>query len=550
MLTYLCIPWVALVVVACGSANRQPVYQPGAIESQFMAEIALQRQEYRIAAQEYVRVAQRSDDVMYARRATEFSFEYGLDAYALAGAQRWVELDPGSRRAHEYLGRLYVRRNLLDPAFDSLSIAMGPVADRREYEYAALALDLADSTPAARALEIFTRFAVAAPDDAGLKRTQASLALRADEADRAVEYARNAVQLAPGWPAARFMLANALLAAGDSSSAFEQIAFAVEASPGLESELEFVRLLNDAGQAEEALDRLARMNDRYPNEAALVRVRASTYQLLGDNSAALIDYQQLIANGFYVDEALWQMGRIAFEQGDYAAAINYFQAVRSGPWQMPALIARASAYQRGGDMQSGLAVLDEFVADNPQKLVDTLTTRSAILLEGGETAAAMATLDEALEYRPWDIGLWMSKGDLLDREGEHRGAIDAFRQAYALAPDNAYTLNALGYTLANRTRDYDEALELIRQAVDKNPDSPAFMDSMGWVLFKKRQYEQAQVWLERAYGLLPDPEIAAHLGELYWRRKQRDEAQEIWGQASELFPGNPVLEETMQRFTQ
>jgi predicted negative regulator of RcsB-dependent stress response len=73
---------------------------------------------------------------------------------------------------------------------------------------------------------------------------------------------------------------------------------------------------------------------------------------------------------------------------------------------------------------------------------------------------------------------------------------------------------------------------------------------MGWVLFKQKNFDEARLWLQRAYEMLNDPEIAAHLGEALWRSKDREAAQAIWGDAAERFPNNQTLGETMRRYKQ
>ncbi len=533
-----------------GGPGRLGVYQPGAIESQLMAEVALQRGEYRIAAQEYVRVAQRSDDPDSAQRATEFAYDYGLDAYALTAAERWVRLEPESRLAHGYLGRLYVRRNALDRAFTSLDIALGPAEDRLEFEYAGLAADLAEHAPASRAQQIFARFAQQSPANPGVLRAWASLAAQAGDLDTAVELARQTSALAPAWQPARIMLANLLLAAGDKSSAFEQMAFAVEANPGLDMELEFIRLLNQADETDEALERLARLDIRFPSDPDLIRVRARTYMIGDEFDLAIDDYLYLLDNGFFIDESLWELGRMAFDQEDYGAAAGYFQRIHTGAWQLPARLARATAYQQMGDSVAALGTLDSYVERYPQQRVDTLSTRAQLLLDAGKPDEALETLDLALEYRPWSVGFWLEKGNLLEQMEQYRKAIAAFRRAYEFAPEEPLTLNALGYTLANRTRKYAEAETYIARALEKEPDSPAIIDSMGWVLLKQKEYSAAQKYLERAHKLMDDPEIAAHLGEVLWRQKDRDAAREIWADALEKFPESEVLTETMRRLDQ
>ena len=117
-----------------------------------------------------------------------------------------------------------------------------------------------------------------------------------------------------------------------------------------------------------------------------------------------------------------------------------------------------------------------------------------------------------------------------------------------LEPDNAHALNALGYTLADRTDRYSEALVYIEKALALKPEDPAILDSMGWVHYRLGNLEQAERYLRRALEQVMDGEIAAHLGEVLWQQGRRDEAREVWQSAVEAGSDNPVLERTMQRF--
>ena len=46
----------------------------------------------------------------------------------------------------------------------------------------------------------------------------------------------------------------------------------------------------------------------------------------------------------------------------------------------------------------------------------------------------------------------------------------------------------------------------------------------------------------------PDPEIAAHLGEVLWVQGIKEEAKEVWQSALKNHPDNEVLISTMKRF--
>ena len=165
----------------------------------------------------------------------------------------------------------------------------------------------------------------------------------------------------------------------------------------------------------------------------------------------------------------------------------------------------------------------------------------------GRIDAALDQVAMAIEYHPWDANLWMYRGGIYEQKGQLDASVDAFRTAYGLEPESATVLNALGYTMTNATRDYEEAQGYISRALEKEPDNPAIMDSMGWVLYMQAEVDEARPWLERAYALMPDPEVAAHLGEVKWTQGEEDAAIEIWTEALQIDPDNPVLNETVNR---
>jgi Flp pilus assembly protein TadD len=123
------------------------------------------------------------------------------------------------------------------------------------------------------------------------------------------------------------------------------------------------------------------------------------------------------------------------------------------------------------------------------------------------------------------------------------------RRLLALQPGNADALNALGYTLADRTKDQAEALTLIEKALTLKPDEPAIIDSLGWVQYRLGHLKEAVDRLRTAYAKQPDPEIAAHLGEVLWVSGDKDEARKIWAQGQKKDAKNKVLLETIKRLT-
>ncbi|MCY1417163.1 putative PEP-CTERM system TPR-repeat lipoprotein [compost metagenome] len=134
------------------------------------------------------------------------------------------------------------------------------------------------------------------------------------------------------------------------------------------------------------------------------------------------------------------------------------------------------------------------------------------------------------------------RNDLAQMEKDLRAII-------AREPDNAMALNALGYTLSDRTTRYAEAKSLIEQAHKINPEDPAVLDSLGWVNYRMGNLDEAERLLRQALERFPDHEVAAHLGEVLWAQGKQREARKVWSNALKDQPDSPILRSTVLRLT-
>ena len=133
----------------------------------------------------------------------------------------------------------------------------------------------------------------------------------------------------------------------------------------------------------------------------------------------------------------------------------------------------------------------------------------------------------------------MDRIDILERD---------LREILRQDPDNAQALNALGYTLADRTQRFDEAYNLIKRALELSPGDFYILDSMGWVLYRQGKLEEAVEYLRKAMDLRSDPEIAAHLGEVLWVMGDKQGAKQVWETALRATPEDRRLLDVIQRF--
>jgi tetratricopeptide (TPR) repeat protein len=161
--------------------------------------------------------------------------------------------------------------------------------------------------------------------------------------------------------------------------------------------------------------------------------------------------------------------------------------------------------------------------------------------------AALAVYDEALAQNSRDIRLLYARALFRIGDDDVAGLERDLRSILSIDPENAQALNALGYTLADRTDRYQEALDYIRRAIAQHPDDAAFLDSMGWVQYRLGNFDEALRYLRRAFERVQDGEVAAHLGEALWSAGRIDEAQAHWREALNRWPDHPVLIESLRR---
>jgi len=122
------------------------------------------------------------------------------------------------------------------------------------------------------------------------------------------------------------------------------------------------------------------------------------------------------------------------------------------------------------------------------------------------------------------------------------------RKLINIRPDFAQAYNALGYSFADRDVKLEEANKLIAKALELSPNDHYIMDSMGWVQYRLGNLDKAFEYLNKAYNLQNDPEIAAHLGEVLWKQGKQDEATKLWNDALKINPANDLLTKTIKKF--
>ncbi len=513
------------------------------------AELALQGSDFLEAAREYRKAAQASNSVDIARQATRVGYSFGFNDEALLAAKRWLELDEGSDEALLYVAQLQLRLGEMRTArrnFKELIERGNGDADQR---LLSLVQVLSEEDPE-DADKVMRWLAKPYKKSAYAQYATAAIAMQAGDTGYAEERALRAIELDPEWTKAKLLYARTMLLAGKQDEAIDYTARLIgdDPDPDPDARMELALMMMTAGRDDDALSQINQVLLEQASRADALRMMAIINFRLENLDAAWADFQDLLASGRFTMDALYYLARIADVRGEHERAVRLYSQVQSGP-NVVVSQRRASAliaYQMD-DPQKALQQLEEFGNKNPGHAIDMVLARAQLLASLEEYDEALGFYDKYVTYRPDDESALLGRAELLLRMGRLDDAIEQYRAAADRWPESAMSLNALGYTLADRTDQYREAEKLIRKALELDPDSAAIIDSLGWVLFKQGDYEAALVELQRAYEKLDDHEVAAHIVETLVALDRRDQALEVLADAESRHTDSQLLQDVRDR---
>ena len=186
----------------------------------------------------------------------------------------------------------------------------------------------------------------------------------------------------------------------------------------------------------------------------------------------------------------------------------------------------------------------------PAQQQNTLLQLQALLAKAKDESDALRAFYEiasTVKIPPKDPGLMYTYAMSAEKVGRMDVMEKTLRDILRKNPNDANSLNALGYSLADRNIKLPEAYALISKAHQLSPKDSFILDSLGWVNFRLGKNELALEQLQRAFAMKPEADIAAHTGEVLWIMNRRSEAEEMWRQGQKIDANNPTLKETLKR---
>lgn len=519
-------------------------------------------------------------------------------ALAIEEYENIARLAPDDTDALLVLARLYRMSNDLPHAEATLKKLLS-VEPQSETGLAALALLYSDQGDYQKAIDLLQ----GAAGGSSSSRLMASLAYAYEQAGdfaHAVETYRRALQHDKENLDLRRRLAESLLRADRPDEALAEYQAVLDADPeDAQSYLRLSQIYRHQRRFPEARAALDKAKELAPDNLEIGFNESLMEEAQGEFRKAIAVLSEMVArmtraSGQYSPDEMQSRGLVLERLGilyrqteAYDEAVQVFKLMLELDEQgaQRAYGQTAEIYRQARQLDTALATvrqgLERFPEDRDLKL-----QLASLLGDNGELEPAVTLARSLLANTPEDRPLHLAlaqiyqvnkhfpeaeaevteaeklsqssgeretalflRGAIFERQKKYAPAEEQFRQALAINPESAATLNYLGYMFADQGVKLEESVKLIQRALTLDPYNGAYLDSLGWAYFKLNQLDQAEAYLLRAVERVShDPTVQDHLGDLYYKSGRLHLAEKAWERSREEWQRTPPTEYDAEAF--
>ncbi len=522
-------------------------FQTETLYNLLVAEIAGQRSQYDLALSYYLDEAKNTRDPYVAARASRIAQYLNEPLAAAEAADIWREKDKQNIHAHLTAANNWLKQHEIAKSINALRDALS-ISDSISLEQIYLSGKELPTPLHQSMIDGLSQIITEHPTHIRLHFTKALLLSdygRDQEALDAMLALKQAGDMAPPH---FIMLAKLYARANQPQASLETLEAGWNKFTGDKTlGLLYGQALADHQRTDDALDILDSLTEMHPDDeeilisAALINAELGQYKKA---EALFTDATETKQR----DNAWYFLGQLYEQQSQTAKAINAYKSVQEGK-NLTSAITRATTLikdtQSLADAQQYLRGLHD---SHPNRIPRLIQIEAELVRDNDDLEQALALYNEAIELEPTDGNLLYGRAMVRDLTGDIPGMEEDLQAILAQDPNSSIALNALGYTLADKTDRLEEAQAYIERAYILNPNDPAIIDSLGWVYFKLGDLEKAEILLTQAYTMFKDQEVAAHLGEVLWVQNKKEQALKVWIDGLRHNPTGKTLIDTLKRF--
>jgi tetratricopeptide (TPR) repeat protein len=531
--------------------NRNTVIDEEVLYLLMAAELAGQRNQYHLAMDAYLQAAKRVDDPRIAERAVKIGLFLKDEQRTREALTVWLAKDGKNLAARKFAVLLAIKNSDKKAAVENLNAMLAD--DPAGFEVAVLEMTklLEKEGRTQFTYNVLEELAIEHPAQASVFFLQAVLASVLQNNELAQQKVNQALLIQPDWNKAVILQAQLAGRSGDLAKARASLEKALKAAPEdrMLRKMLLEVLVNDRDY-DDAIKLCQSVLEDKPDDAETLFTLALIHMQQGQVDKAENVLEKLLNNPEWEGQASFYLGKIELEKQHPDKALVWFDRVGDGNYAFDADMAAVSLLmnqKRFDEIEARIKRMDD---KYPEQHLRILMVRAELYNQLGNYQEAFDVLTLALKDMPDNREVLYARALVAERLDKLDVLEADLQKILDKKPDDVGALNALGYTLTDRTQRYDEAAKYLERALSLQPDEAVVIDSYGWLQFKLGKPERALEFLRRAYEKQQENEIAAHIAEVLWSLGEKKEAKELFDSVYKKSPDDEYLLEFKKRFLQ
>lgn len=515
------------------------------------AELAGQRNQFDLALDAYLQAAERVDDARIAERAVKIGMFLKDEKRTREALEIWLSKDQNNLPARKFAVLLAIKNSDRKAAVDNLDAILRD--DPAGFEGGVLEI--------VKALEkegrtqfiyvVLQDLSQLHPDDSGLLFLQAVVALTLRDNDLAQQKITQVLDLQPEWNRAIIFQAQLAGRAGNMVKAREYLEKAVKLAPD-DRQLRkmLLEVLVNVNAYDDAIKFCQSILDENPDDSETQLTLALIHLQHGQSDKAEHLLEKLLGNSDWEGSASYYLGKIELDKHHSDKALKWFDRAQINGYGFDAEIAAVSLLLNQKQLEEAEVRIKKMDGRYPDQSLRILMIKAELYNQWGRYGDAFEVLSKALVDVPDNRDVLYARALIAERLDRFNILESDLGKILKINPDDVGALNALGYTLTDKTNRYDEAEKYLLKALELQPYEAVIIDSYGWLQFKRGNYDLALKYLKKAYEKQHENEIAAHIAEVLWVMGRQKEAKEFFLPILKQNPEDEYLLKFKKQFIQ
>ncbi len=275
------------------------------------------------------------------------------------------------------------------------------------------------------------------------------------------------------------------------------------------------RLLDDQGQASQAIDEYKKALELDPNNSLIYSEMAESYlrnnRLREANDTATkaisIDRDNVEAHKLLTTIYLQIIGRANAQNPPSADTVNaaireFEEIIRIDPTERNSFLMLGRLYQIKGDRDKATEIFKKFLGIEPGS-EEGATSLAKLYMDAGSFKEAADLLEGFVKQRPDSDSALATLGEAYSEMQEYEKAAEAYRRASELDPDDAEIKKSYAQALFLADK-LEDAAKLYDQIAKAEPDDGVSLLRLGQIYRRQMKYDLARQNLQRAAQAFPD----------------------------------------------